>query len=94
MSINNISIRAVSDTFNQTGGSMKYKRKKPFVDCPNLRELLKKRQPQPPPSPSFEGVDLGPHHPLESEESGNKWLKDIREFDNIVDDAMHLPRRD
>jgi hypothetical protein len=44
--------------------------------------------------PDFEGVDLGPHHPLESEESGNKWLQEIREFDNVVDDAMNLPRRE
>jgi hypothetical protein len=69
---------------------MKIKPKLPFV-CSNIREILKRKHQQ---SPSFEGVDIGPHHLLESEESGNKWLNDIREFDNTVDDAMHLPRRE
>jgi hypothetical protein len=90
MSINKVCIRAVSDTFNQTGGFMKFKPKKPFI-CSNIRDILK-RPTQP--SPNFEGADIGPPHLLESEESGSKWLKDIREFDNIVDDAMHLPRRE
>ena len=61
----------------------------------NRPDLLKRLKRKPQPQPQTEGgVDLNGHHPLESQEPMHDLLKSIREFDNTVDDAMNLPRRE
>ena len=75
--------------FNKRGRIMKFKPKKPFLNYPNIRGILKRK-----PQPSFEGVDLNGPHPLESNEPLHDFLQNWRNADNQVDDFLGLPRRE